>query len=117
MRTKVPPVKEGDTWKLEIQVLDGAGAPYDFTGLTATMNVVHYPSRALLVALTEASGLVLDTPSPGYITVSVPSTASAGMCDGKTNEIAYADLKLSTADLVPVVTTIVSLEFTVEPGD
>lgn len=115
MRTKLPPVKEGDTWQLEIQVLDGAGAPYNFTGLTATMNVCRQLSSTLLTTLTEADGITLDSPSAGYVTIAVPSTVTGGLCAGKTNEIVYADLRLSSADLVPVVTTVACLEFTVEP--
>ena len=109
-------VVEGDTWRLQLQVLDSAGAAYDFTSQTAHMDIRRATNSAdPLTSLTDGSGLTLDSPSAGFIEVAVPSDATEGVCRSTNTETLYSDIELRSADDPPVVTTLARIKWLVQP--
>jgi len=65
--------------------------------------------------LTGGAGLTLDSPSAGDITVTVPSSATAGLCRGRPGVSVLGELELRVAGSPPVVTTVAAFRFSVLP--
>lgn len=76
----VIPVVEGDTWEWDNEVVDETGAPWSFAGLTVHMDLRRDIDGQVFAQLTSANGgLTLDSPSPGWIAVRVPSNLTRGL--------------------------------------
>ena len=108
-------VKEGDTWELLVQCRNSDTTAYDLTNKTAHLQLRHAAKGKLIADIDSIGGdILLNNPQNGDVLAIISSDYTKNLTSGEVTSV-YADVELRSADLVPVVLTVASLELRVEP--
>ena len=100
-------VIEGDTWGATIICQTADGDPFDFSPGSLSLPIARAPGGDRLATLTDGSGLSVDYPDAGSVTIAVPTSVTTGVCRNRQPVRIYADLKYTqgaeTITLAPLV--------------